>query len=66
MTIKTKRTLATIDMLAGVPHLHESRPHLVVPEQAWSFYEFREGPDLRKWWQTGRGKYDCGLLFRIK
>ncbi len=65
MTIKTKRTLATIDMLAGVPHLHESRPHLVVPEQAWSFYEIRQQEQWH-WWQTGRGRYDCGLLFRIK
>jgi len=65
MTSKTVRTMALIDSLAGVPHMMEGRPAVVVPRQAWCFYELRQPLDFREWWQTGRGKYDGGLLFKL-
>lgn len=66
MTSKTKRTLATIDALAGVPHLLASNAKVVVPRNAWRFYELRQDDDIPEWWQTRRTKYDAGLLFRLK
>ena len=66
MTDKTKRTLAMIDSLAGVPHIMGAVPHLVVPLEAWTNYSERLSPDLREWWQTRREKYECGFLLRIK
>jgi hypothetical protein len=66
MTTKTVKTLVLIDRLAGVPHLLRGSPHVVVPCEAWFFYELRQPPDFREWWQIGREKYDAGLLFKIK
>jgi hypothetical protein len=65
MTSKTKRTMALIDQMTGVPHLLEGRPTVVVPRKAWCFYELRQPLDFRGWWQTSRGKYDSGLMFRL-
>ncbi len=65
MTTKTKRTLAAIDALAGVPHLHGSRPHLVVPQGAWICYVSSTPVEQRDWWQGNRKKYDTGLLFKL-
>ena len=80
MTSKTARTLALIDALAGVTHLpaawqadlpaavglHESRPLLVVPQEAFSFYDLRQLANNREAWRSGRGKYDTVLLFKVK
>ncbi len=65
MTTKTRQTLAMIDRLAGIPHIMARSDNLVVPHEAWTFFDLRQ-PDDRFWWQTGRGKYDSGLLFKLK
>ena len=66
VTTKTKRTLAMIDSLAGVPHIMGANAQLVIPLEAWTLYGTRNPPDLREWWQTSRAKYDSGLLLRIR
>ena len=66
MTTKTRQTLATIDRLAGKPDSRVSHPTLVVPQEAYSFYDLRQLARDRDRWRAGRGKYDSGLLFRLK
>jgi hypothetical protein len=62
MTTKTAHTLRLIDRLAGVPHLLESRPAVVVPRKAFSFMLDNMTLDWRK---TFNSNY-VGLLFRLK
>jgi len=58
--------MALIDHLAGIPHTLGRTDKLVVPRHAWTFFWLHREPDFREWWQTGRPKYDGGLLFQIK